>query len=114
MALLEPITPETPPIQMDATGTARVGGTRVTLDTVIGAWLDGATVEQIVASYDVLTLADVYAIVSYYLRHKGDVEAYLARRYEKAEQVRRKVEASCPPDDFRARLLARQQAGQQP
>lgn len=113
MAILEPIIAETPPIQMDVTGTARVGGTRVTLDTIIGTWLDGATAESIVSSYDVLTLADVYAVVTYYLRHRGEVEVYLKRREEEAEEVRHRIETAFPPEDFRARLLARQRAEQQ-
>ena len=37
MALLEKFIAEPPPIQMDEDGVARIGGTRVTLDTVIGA-----------------------------------------------------------------------------
>ena len=113
MAVLEPLVAELPPITIDASGTARVGGTRVTLDTVVGAWRDGANAEQIVASYDTLTLADVYAVISYYLRHRSEVEDYLSRRREEAEEIRRKIEAAFPPQDFRARLLARQKANQQ-
>lgn len=113
MALLKAIMAEAPPIRMDTTGTARVGGTRVTLDTVIGAWLDGATAESIVSSYDVLGLADVYAVITYYLQHRAEVEAYLQRRQEEAEEVRQRIEAAFPPEAFRARLLAGQRPKQQ-
>jgi uncharacterized protein (DUF433 family) len=40
-------TTEIIPIQVDANGVARVGGTRVTLDTVIAAFSEGATAEEI-------------------------------------------------------------------
>ncbi len=33
------------PIQVDTAGVIRIGGTRVTLDTVVGAFKDGATNE---------------------------------------------------------------------
>ncbi len=59
---------ETPvPLRTDADGTVRVGGTRVTLDTIVGAYLDGATAEDIVDGFPTLELADVYAVLSYYL-----------------------------------------------
>jgi uncharacterized protein (DUF433 family) len=36
------------PVEIDADGAARVGGTRVTLDTVVNAFNNGATAEEIV------------------------------------------------------------------
>ena len=44
----------------------------------------GATPEAIVQRYSTLTLSDVYAVIAYYLRHRRDVEAYLARREQQA------------------------------
>ncbi len=110
MTLQGLIVAEPPPVALDASGTARVGGTRVTLDTVVGAWQDGATAEEIVSSYDTLPLADVYAVISYHLRHGEEVEDYLSRREEHAQEIRSKIEAALPASEFRARLLARQQA----
>ena len=42
-----------PPLALDADGVARVGGTRVTLDTVIGAYKRGVTAEMIVDRYSI-------------------------------------------------------------
>ena len=53
----------------------RVGGTRVTLDTVIGAFKRGATPEEIAQDCSAVSLADVYAVIAYYLRHRSEVEA---------------------------------------
>ena len=63
------------PLQTDVDGVVRVGQTRVTLDTVIGAFKEGATAEEIVWQYPTLSLADVYAVIGYYLQRQPEVEA---------------------------------------
>ena len=101
---------ETPvPLRTDAHGTVRVGGTRVTLDTVVGAFLQGATAEDIVRKYPTLNLADVYAVLSYYLRRRAEVDAYLREQEQEAAAIRGRIEADSNhnQDDIRARLLAR-------
>jgi uncharacterized protein (DUF433 family) len=65
----------------------------VTLDTVIAAFHEGATAEEIVAQYPVLSLADVYAVIGYYLQQQTAIDAYLSRRQHIADQVRRHNEA---------------------
>lgn len=102
---------EAPPLREDATGALRVGNSRVLLELVIRAFQDGATPETIVQRYSALTLPEVYAVVAYYLRHTDDVEAYLARREQKAEEVRGRTESQQGDlGPIRARLLARRQA----
>jgi uncharacterized protein (DUF433 family) len=56
------------PLQTDADGVVRVAGTRVTLDTIVAAFKKGATAEQIAHGYPVLTLVDIYAVITFYLR----------------------------------------------
>ena len=57
------------PLAMGADGVIRVSGTRVTLDTVLAAFREGATAEEIVQQYPSLALADVYQVIGYALRH---------------------------------------------
>ena len=95
------------PLQATEDGVVRVGGTRVTLDTVVTAFEEGATAEEIVEQYPSLHLADAYAVISYYLRHRSEVEAYLAQRGEDLRRVRHENEARFDPTGVRARLLAR-------
>jgi uncharacterized protein (DUF433 family) len=83
---------EAPPLRVEESGAIRVGNTRVLLELVVRAFQDGATPEQIVRKYDTLTLADAYAVIGYYLRHRTDVEKYLADREREAEVSRMKVE----------------------
>lgn len=104
------ITAEIAPIEFDTDGVARVGGTRVTLDTVLAAFHDGATAEEIVYQYPSLGLADVYAVIAQYLRHPAEMETYLQRRRTEADAVRRQNEQRFDPQGLRARLLARRAA----
>lgn len=98
-------------LQKTTDGVIRVGGTRVTLDTVVIAFNEGATPEEIVQQYPSLQLADVYSVIGYYLRHRQEVEAYLQERRQLGEQVRAQNEARFPPQGIRERLLARQTSG---
>ncbi|MDP9314619.1 MAG: DUF433 domain-containing protein [Chloroflexota bacterium] len=102
------------PLHMNRDGVMLVGGTRVTLDTVVGAFTDGATPEEIVQQYPSLDLADIYAVLGYYLRHRAEVDAYLHRRQQQAEQVRQQNEARFPMAGIRERLLARRHAKDEP
>lgn len=86
-------------------GAIRVAGTRVTLDTVVGAYLDGANAEDIALAYDALELADIHETIAYYLRHRSEVDAYLRRREEEAAEVRRINELRWPASGIRERLL---------
>jgi uncharacterized protein (DUF433 family) len=98
------------PLETDADGVIRVGGSRVTLETVIAAFDAGATPEDISADFPSLALDDVYAVVTYTLRHRADVDRYLARRREEAEAVRRDVEASPANRRLWERLRARRRS----
>lgn len=99
------------PLQSDADGAVRISKTRVTLDTVIEAFSEGATAEEIVQQYPSLNLADIYQIIGYYLRRPAEVETYLAQRKSQAEAIRKQNESRFDPQGVRDRLLARR-AGQ--
>lgn len=102
-----PLAATTLPLTADSDGVVRVGGTRVALDTVVFAFNQGATPEEIVSQYPSLALADVYGAISYYLQHQSEVEAYLRERAAQRDEVRRLNEERFQPDVVRARLLAR-------
>ena len=104
------IEPTIPPLHIDETNTVRIGATRVTLDTVVGAFLDGASPEAIGASYPTVPLPDIYATISYYLRHKSEVDAYLLDREREADALRQQIESRPDYKLWRERLLARAEA----
>lgn len=95
------------PLRSDQHGVMRVGKTRVRLDTVITAWKQGATPEQISEDFDVLDLADIYAVISYYLNHQTEVEQYLEQNQRAGEQLRAENDRRFPQSGLRERLLAR-------
>jgi uncharacterized protein (DUF433 family) len=95
------------PLRVDSSGVLRVGNTRVTLDTIVRAYQDGASAEEIVLRYDSLGLAEVHAVIAYYLRHRGEIDTYLSRRVEYATEIRRQVEARQGVQAVRERLLRR-------
>ncbi len=102
VAAAEPV-----PLSLDSDQVIRVGGTRVTLETVIDTFNTGAAPEEIAYDFPVLRLDDVYAVITYYLRHRSEVESYLELRRAEAEACRKRIEKICPQDGIRDRLLQR-------
>lgn len=95
------------PLRTDEHGVMRVGKTRVPLDTVVYAFNQGSSPEEIVMSYPSLELIDVYAVVNYYLHNRTEVDAYLSRREADATRIRDENEKRFPQEGIRARLLSR-------
>jgi len=102
-----PIEPISLPLATNEHGVVLVGGTRVTLDTVVYAFRSGATAEEIVHRYPSLSLRDVYATITYYLENSRDVDAYLLTREACRAQVQRENETRFDPNGVRDRLMAR-------
>ena len=99
--------PEVPPLADDGAGGLRISGTRVSLDTIVHAYSQRATPEQIAEDFSTVSLAQVYAVIAYYLKHRDEVDAYLRRRGEEATELRRQIEAQQGMQPTRAELLAR-------
>lgn len=97
------------PLFRDAAGALRVGDSQVLLELVIRAFQDGATPEEIAQRYSTATLADIYAAIAHYLRHREEIEGYLAERELQAQEIRQRIESRQGDlADLRSRLLARQ------
>ena len=98
------------PLRREDDGTLRISGTRVTLDTVITVFKQGATPEAIVQRFPTLDLADVYAVVTYYLQNHAEVDAYLQQRQGEADALRQEIETNLDLRPLRERLIARRAA----
>jgi len=105
----EPLTSDAFPLETGADGVVRVRGTRVTLDTMLSAFNEGATAEEIVQQYPSLSLADAYQAIGYCLRHPDLVAGYLNKRNALAEETRETNESRWRPEGVRTRLLERRQ-----
>ena len=101
------IVAESAPLQANEDGVILVGKTRVTLDTVVAVFNQGATAEEIAYRYSSLNLADVYATIAFYLKHQSEVDAYLQQRRQQSQEIRATNQARFDPQGLRDRLLAR-------
>jgi uncharacterized protein (DUF433 family) len=98
------IVKEVVPLRVDSGGAIRIGNTRVTLDTVVTAFNQGYAAEEIVSKFPVLDLADVYAVISYYLRRQQEIDAYLA---QEDATIRQQYPNMFATKGIRERLLTR-------
>ena len=98
------------PMKMDSEGVVRVAETRVTLDTLVAAFKNGGTPEQIAHDFPVLDLADVYAVITFYLHQRDPVENYLAEQRMKGDRIRQEMQTRFDPQGIRDRLLKRREA----
>ncbi|MFL6255546.1 MAG: DUF433 domain-containing protein [Pyrinomonadaceae bacterium] len=99
----------TVPITAGEAGVLLVTGTRVPLDSIIYAFNEGATPEEIAQNFPTLDLAAIYAVVSYYLQNRSEVEQYLEQRKVQQEELKKELQARFNPHGIRERLLARRQ-----
>ncbi len=99
------------PLRVDADGVIRVGPTRVTLDSLVTAFDEGATAEEMSQQYPALLLADIYAAIAHVLRHRREVDTYLAGRRQAADRVRAEITTRSAQVGIRERLMARRIQG---
>lgn len=108
-----PVHPHAPSLGKDDGGTIRIGDTRVTLDSVVMAFWQGAAPEEIMLRFDVLTLPQIYETLSYYLNHREEADAYLEEQQKRGEDMRREAERrGMVPENLRERLLRRKAAAE--
>ncbi|ETR66677.1 MAG: hypothetical protein OMM_12487 [Candidatus Magnetoglobus multicellularis str. Araruama] len=65
----------------------RIKGTRVGIETVLDDYLNATSPEEIAVRYPVLTLEQVYATITFYLRNQNEIEQYINRWREYAEKA---------------------------
>jgi uncharacterized protein (DUF433 family) len=98
------------PLKADESGTIRVSSTRVTLESLIGYYKQGETVEDLHRGFPTVPLKDVHAVVAYYLANTEEVDAYLHEQREKGKAIRAYWEAQYPPKLTREDVMARWEA----
>jgi uncharacterized protein (DUF433 family) len=69
-------------------GGRRITGTRISLDSVVHAYWNGQSIDEIVADFPSLTTAQVKDALEYYLQHRTEVDAYLAEQEQRWESLR--------------------------
>jgi uncharacterized protein (DUF433 family) len=80
-----------------------IAGTRISLDSLVLAFLDGLSPETIATEcFPVLSLEQVYGGIAYYLAHRPEIDTYLEQADTEFETLRRATHQSDP--SFAARL----------
>ena len=74
-------------------GGYRIIGSRVSLESIIIPFLDGASPETLVDEFPTLSLEQVYGAITFYLAHRTEVNAYL----KETEDMWHKARRSQPP-----------------
>jgi len=73
-----------------------IAGTRVSLDSIVYAFLEGQTPESIAQSFPVLSLEQVYGAVAFYLANQADIDDYLTQAQADFEAKRRAAQDADP------------------
>lgn len=106
----------TVPLTTTEFGTIRVARSRVSLDSIVNQYKVGATAERIAESFPSLDLADIYAVIAYYLANREKVEDYLVRQEADADALQQHIdsdpEQQRATNQLRERIHARQAARQ--
>ncbi|HEX4797303.1 MAG TPA: DUF433 domain-containing protein [Humisphaera sp.] len=79
-------------IETDPHGVKRVAGTRISIDSVVIAFRQGQSAEEIQRNFPALSLEQVYGTIAYYLGHRQEVENYLTRQRAGWEELRARTE----------------------
>lgn len=97
----------TVPLTYGEDGIIRIRGSRVTLDSLVHAFQQGASAEQIQDSFPSVALRDIYGALAYYLEHQEQVEVYLREQLRSAEALRQSIENRPNVASFRAMIRTR-------
>lgn len=73
-----------------------ITGRRVSLDSLVFAFLGGQTAESIAQSFPVLTLEEVYGAIAFYLASRAEIDAYLRKARADFDSQRQAAHESDP------------------
>jgi len=77
-------------------GVYMISGTRVSLDSIVYAFVGGQSAESIAQAFPVLTLEQVYGAIAFYLAHRNAVDRYLEAQRQDFEAKRAAARAADP------------------
>ena len=73
-----------------------IAGTRISLDSIVYAFLDGQTAESIAQAFPSLALEQVYGAIAYYLANREEIDAYLEKGRDDFEALRQQAHKTDP------------------
>jgi uncharacterized protein (DUF433 family) len=96
----------------ERSGAYFIAGTRVSLDSVVYAFLRGESPEGIAESFPALTLEQVLGSLAFYLANREEIDQYLRQGAEAFERLRQEARQNRP--DLYARLTDARQRTNRP
>ena len=81
------------PLTRDASGTIRVGKTRISLESVAYAYQEEPSAAAVQEAYPSLSLSDIHLVLGYCLRHPEELKEYLEEQRRSGSQIRLEMEA---------------------
>jgi len=90
--------------------TYMVAGTRVSLDSIVQAFVSGDSAETIAQAFPVLNLEQVYGAITFYLSHREEVDQYLAAR-QRDFDAQREASRKADPMFYQKLSVAKRLAG---
>ena len=73
-----------------------VTGSRVSLDSIVYAFISGESAESIAQAFPVLALEQVYGAITFYLAHRDEIDRYLEQRRREFDAARETARDSDP------------------
>jgi uncharacterized protein (DUF433 family) len=73
-----------------------VEGSRVSLDSIVYAFLDGESPESIAQNFPLLSLEQIYGAIAFYLANRSMVDAYLAEGEAEFQQLQQSCRKNSP------------------
>ena len=68
-----------------------IAGTRISLDSVVYAFLDGESPESIAQNFPLLSLEQVYGAITFYLANRELIDAYLKEGEEEFDKLQQSL-----------------------
>jgi len=92
----------------------RIRGHRIGLEHVLAYYREGYNPDEIAQEFPGLSPEKIYAAITYYLSHRTEVEAYLARLRERSEREYQEWAAIPSPLVQRLQAIRAERAQEQP
>jgi uncharacterized protein (DUF433 family) len=85
-----------------------VAGTQIKLVEIVSDHLaHGSDAQEIHRQFPNLSLGQIHSALAYYYDHQDEMDAEIARRIQRAEEFRGKIEAITGPSPLKAKLRAK-------
>jgi uncharacterized protein (DUF433 family) len=73
-----------------------IAGTRISLDSIVYAFLDGESPESIAQNFSLLSLEQIYGAITFYLANRELIDAYLKEGEEEFDKLQRSLRGKNP------------------